>query len=131
MNIKAKFYNLLRIMVAKYDNKYDPDKDKLFMCNSFNTRNRYKRKEYQIPEDQPQCPIYKDNRCCGGCKLARTCDHCVDCNCFGFTHCILGGKEIEMTHKASHFYGKSRLKEDGKFDWDYYWKQRDKKKKGR
>lgn len=78
-------------MVARYDNKIDPDKDKLFMCNSFNTRNRYKRKEYQIPEDQPQCPIYKDNRCCGGCKLARTCDHCVDCNCFGYTYSTIGG----------------------------------------
>lgn len=105
INIKDEFYKLLRTMVARYDNKIDPDKDKLFMCNSFNTRNRYKRKEYQIPEDQPQCPIYKDNRCCGGCKLARTCDHCVDCNCFGYTYSTIGGIENEMKHKSSQYYG--------------------------
>lgn len=126
--IKRWFYNLLRILVARYDNKHDSDKDKLFMCTHIATRNRYKRDKYKIPEDKPQCPIYEDNRCCGGCKLARTCNHCVDCNCFGYAYSTLGGIEIEMTHKASQYYGKSRLDENGKFDWDYYWAQRDKDK---
>lgn len=125
--IKDKFYQLLRIMVAKYDDKHDPKRNELFICTSIDTRNRNKRKEYRIPEGEPQCPIFKDNRCCGGCKLARTCDHCVDCNCFGYTYATLGGTEVEMNHKASEYYGCSRLKEDGTFDWDYYWENRDKK----
>lgn len=125
MRIVDKFYNILRIAVAKYDDKHY--KKDMFMCDRFETRNRYKREEYKIPKDQPQCPIYKDNRCCGGCKLARTCDHCVDCNCFGYTYCTIGGgTEIEMTHKAS-IYHDGRLKEDGTFDWDYYWAKRKEK----
>lgn len=126
--IRYRFYNLLRVMVAKYDHKNDPDKDKPFMCDRFDTRNRYKRKEYRIPEDKPQCPIYNDNRCCGGCKLARTCDHCVDCNCFGYTYSTIGGIENEMKHKSSQYYGCSRLKKDGTFDWDYFWEQYNKQK---
>lgn len=120
MDIVDKFYNVLRTMVARYDDKKDPNRNNIFICKEVNTRNRYKREEYKISEGKPQCPIYKDNRCCGGCKLARTCDHCVDCNCYGYTYSTIGGTEIEMNHKASIYYGCSRLKEDGTFDWDYY-----------
>lgn len=126
--IESKFYELLRIMVARYDDKNDPKRNEMFICNNINTRNRNKRKEYQIPKNKPQCPIYEDNRCCGGCKLARTCDYCVDCNCFGYTYATLGGIECEMNHKASIYYGLSRLDKNGEFDWEYYHEQ--KKKKG-
>lgn len=124
--IKHWFYKLLRVMVARYDDKYYPDKDKLYICTSIDTRNRYKRDEYKIPEDQPQCPIFKDNRCCGCCSLGKTCDYCVDCNCQGFAIAITGGTKYIMNHKASDYYGRSRLNDEGEFDWDYYWEQRNK-----
>lgn len=55
INIKHKFYNLLRVMVAKYDHKNDPNKDKPFMCDRFDTRNRYKIDKVieHIKEDMP------------------------------------------------------------------------------
>lgn len=122
--LKHVFYELLREMVARYDDKNNPNKDKIYICTNIYTRNRHKRDEYKIPENKPQCPIYEDNRCCGSCKLARTCDHCVDCQCFGYTYAITGGIKCEMNHKASKYYGISRLNEKGEFDWDYYNEQK-------
>lgn len=80
--------NAMRKIVYKADDKNKP----VMMCTRPNTRNRYKNDKYKIPADQPQCTIFKDNRCCGGCRLAPTCDHVVDCNCYGFTKGQMGVK---------------------------------------
>jgi len=91
------------------------------ICNSFETRNRHKNDEYKIPSDMPQCPIFKDNRCCGGCELIKTCEHCVDCGCFGFIKSSMGGTdESYYMRKASETGENGRLTDKGEFDWTYY-----------
>lgn len=88
-----KIIGLLKIIITKYDMKHPEYTEPVFICPNIDTRNRCKNEKYKIPEDQPQCPIYHDNRCCGGCHLAATCEHCVNCNCFGFTYAQMGGTD--------------------------------------
>lgn len=112
---------LMRKIVHRYDVKHSLDKNPIFLCTRPDTRNRYKRIEYRISEDKPQCPIFHDNRCCGCCNLAPECDHAIDCNCFGYTKSRLGGTDRwKIEHKASQYYGVGRCNEAGEFDWDYY-----------
>lgn len=81
MDIK-KLIKLLKCIIDKYELKHPQYEEPVYMCDHFDTRNRYKNEKYKIPEDKPQCPIYNDNRCCGGCKLAAECEHCVACGWF-------------------------------------------------
>lgn len=122
MAIKEKIIIILKNFILEYDSKNNLlDKSKpIYLCDRFDTRNRYKNHKYKIPENLPQCPIYKDNRCCGGCKHASYCDHCVDCGCFGYTYAQRGGTD-EKTYmrKCTDYYECGRVK-NGKFDWDYY-----------
>lgn len=114
---------LLRELVNRYDLKHHTEwYEPKYICKSFDTRNRYKNDKYKIPFDKPQCPIFEDNRCCGCCKLAPTCDHCVDCGCYGFTYATIGGgTEVIMKHKASQYYKCQKLKSDGTYDYEAYW----------
>lgn len=122
INILIKF---LKNIVNQYELKHPQYETPVYICTHIDTRNRYKNDEYKIPDDQPQCPIYKDNRCCGGCKLAAKCEHCVDCGCFGFTYGQMGGTDKGYyLHKASKYYGIGRLDNNCKFDWNYYYIQR-------
>lgn len=110
-----KVINLLKIVVNKYELKHPEYAKPVFICPNVKTRNEHKNDKYKIPEDQPQCPVYKDNRCCGGCSFAATCDHCVECHCFGFTYAQMGGTDKGYyLHKASNYYELGRLKDDGK-----------------
>lgn len=116
MKIKEKVIRILRTIVAKYDAKQPT-----FMCDLPDTRNRFKNDKYKIPRDKPQCPIFKDNRCCGDCILVKECDHAVDCGCFGYAYAQLGGTDKKYyMRKASSYYEDGRIKEDGEYDWDYY-----------
>ncbi len=118
--MKDKIISIMRKFIVKYDVKRDTSKPN-YICDRFDTRNRYKNDEYKIPEDKPQCPIYKDNRCCGDCKYTETCEHMVDCNCFGIVRSIMGGtSESKMMRKASDYYKYGRMKDNDEFDWDYY-----------
>jgi len=116
-----KIVNLLRWVVYEYDKKNSLSRYPIYQCVHVHVRNRYKREEYRIPPNKPQCPIYRDNRCCGGCNIAPSCDHAVDCGCYGYTTARLGGNDFwKVKHKASEYYGIGRCDEEGKFDWDYY-----------
>ncbi len=116
-----KIIKLLRNIVTKYDIKHPKYTEPIFICPEIDHRNRRKNEKYKIPKDQPQCPIYKDNRCCGGCRFTATCEYCVNCSCFGFTYGQMGGTDKQYyLHKASEYYGLGRINKDGKFDWDYY-----------
>lgn len=118
----------MKCVINKYELKHPQYEEPIHICNSYDTRNRYKNEKYKIPEDQPQCPVYQDNRCGGGCKLAVVCEHCVNCGCYGFTYGQMGGNDKNYyLHKASEYYGLARIGKDGKFDWDYYYIQRKKK----
>ncbi len=106
----------MRTIVEKHDNKKP-----IFLCDRFNSRNDNKNDEYKIPHDKPQCPIFKDNRCCGGCNLASECDHSVECHCFGYAYAALGGNSKGYyMHKASIYYKHGRIGKAGEFDWYYY-----------
>ena len=134
--MNKKIVEILRKIVLKYDidNGLLTDKP-LYMCpkrepsereggykSGFEVRNRYKNDKYKIPDDMPQCPIYKDNRCCGGCKLAVSCDHAVNCNCYGYAYATLGGDDSHYLRKCTDYSGiGARLDADGKFDWDFYY----------
>lgn len=118
-----KIIEIMRDIVNKYDIKNYKLKtlDNPFMCTRFDTRNSHKNDKYKIPLDKPQCPIFNDNRCCGGCSLASKCDHSVACNCFGYTMGQLGGNDKGYhMHKASEYYPFGRIDKNGKFDWNYY-----------
>lgn len=88
-----KVIDLLKIVVNKYELKHPEYTKPVFICPNIRTRNAHKNDKYKIPEDQPQCPVYKDNRCCGGCSFAAMCDHCVECHCYGFTYAQMGRTE--------------------------------------
>ena len=123
-----KVINFLETIIRKYKIKHPEYSNPIYICEDVKTRNRYKNDEYKIPEDQPQCPVYKDNRCCGGCELASECEHCVNCGCFGFTYAQMGGTDKQYyMHKASQYYCLGRIGEDGKFDWNYYYANKKKK----
>lgn len=112
------FVNVLRFVVEKHDKKYHGKP--VFMCTNIEVRNRARREDRRIPADKPQCPIYKDNRCCGGCILASTCPHIVNCGCYGMTYGAMGGTEERYyLTPASKYYGYGSIK-NGKFDWDQY-----------
>lgn len=115
-----KIIKLLKEIIIKYELKHPEYEPPIYICKNIDTRNRYKNDKWKIPENEPQCPIFKDNRCCGGCKLAPKCQHCVDCGCFGFTYACMGGNDRSYyMHKASKYYPYGRIK-NGKFDWEYY-----------
>lgn len=121
MNIIIK---ILKNIVLNYELKHPQYEPPIHICDNVDTRNRSKNDKYKIPKDKPQCPIYNDNRCCGGCKFAAECEHCVNCNCYGFTYGQMGGNDKNYyLHKASKYYGLGRLNKDGKFDWAYYYIQ--------
>lgn len=112
----------MKKIICKYEVMHPNYEEPVYICTSTDTRNRYKNDKYKISEDQPQCPVYKDNRCCGGCQLAPECEHCVNCGCFGFVYASMGGKDKNYyLHKASDNYGVGRIDKDGKFDWKYYY----------
>lgn len=116
-----KIIKLLKKIVQIYEINNPEYEEPTFICDNIDTRNRWKNDKYKIPKDQPQCPIYNDNRCCGGCCFASTCEHCVNCNCYGFTKAQMGGTDKQYyMHKASIYYKLGRIDRDGNFDWDYY-----------
>jgi len=116
---------IMKRIVLSYDVKHGLIDPPIYICTHLDTRNRYKNDKHKIPLDLPQCPIFKDNRCCGSCKLSHTCDHIVNCNCFGFAYASMGGTdERAYLTKASEYIGKGRVV-DGKFDWDYYNENKD------
>lgn len=116
-----KVIKLLKKIVLAYEIKHPEYEEPAFICLNPDVRNRSKNDKYKIPEDQPQCPVYKDNRCCGGCRFAPTCEHCVNCNCYGFTMGQMGGTDKQYyLHKASKYYDLGRIDKNGKFDWDFY-----------
>lgn len=112
--------NGLRRVIDIYDQKNNLKAKKVFQCTNLDTRNEKRREEYSIPEDQNQCPVYKDNRCCGCCDYTPTCDYAVNCNCYGFAYACLGGTDegYYMRDKSYSKYGK--IGANGKFDWEYY-----------
>lgn len=113
----------MRSLILNYDKKHGliEETKAIYTCTHLDTRNRYKNDKYKIPFDKPQCPTFKDNRCCGGCRLAPECDDVVNCNCFGFCYATMGGTdEKNYMKKCSKYYGVGRIGKDGKFDWDYY-----------
>lgn len=114
--------DLLKNIVLKYELKHPIYEKPKFICTNFDCRNKAKNNKYKIPNDKPQCPIFNDNRCCGGCSFASNCDHCVNCNCFGFTKGQMGGTDEKYyLNKASKFYELGRIGKDGNFDWNYYY----------
>lgn len=116
------FIKLMKKIILNYEMKHIEDCEPIFICSNIDTRNRAKNEKYKIPSDKPQCPIYEDNRCCGGCKLSSTCEHCVNCNCFGFAYGQMGGNdEGYYLHKSSEYYGLGRINKNGEFDWEYYY----------
>ena len=124
----SKILKILKYLVVWYELKHPDHEDPVFICDNISCRNSHKNEKYQIPENQPQCPIFKDNRCCGGCRFAARCQHCVNCNCFGFTYAQMGGNDNNYyLHKSSKFYGLGRLDKEGKFDWEYYCEQKKRK----
>nr|WP_207717284.1 hypothetical protein [Clostridium acetobutylicum] len=92
----------------------------LYICNNFEARNRNKNNKYKIPYGKPQCPTFKDDRCCGGCSLIRQCDNVVDCNCSGFVKSAMGGTDKDYYMKKSSKYSELGRIIGGKFDWDYF-----------
>lgn len=121
------FISILRQIVWNYRRHPDYRDKPAYICTQADTRNRNKRPEYQIPEDEPQCPVYSDNRCCGGCKFASICDYCVDCGCYGFTYAQMGGTDAGYyLHNASKYAPFGKLDSSGKFDWKYYYDQKKK-----
>ena len=116
-----KIINKLKKFILLYDAKHSLlNEPPVYICTSFDTRNRHKNDKYKIPFDQPQCPIFKDNRCCGSCSLSHTCDHVVDCGCYGFAKAAMGGTdERSYMNKCTEYAPFGRIV-NGKFDWDYY-----------
>lgn len=112
----SKIINFLDKIVAKHKDK----NKEVLICKSPVTRNRNKKNSYIIPFDKPQCPIFKDNRCCGGCRLSINCRYSVDCGCYGFTHSALGisHKNVYLRKSSKTSYG--RINKEYKFDWEYY-----------
>ena len=111
--------NLFKRIIMRYELKHPEYTYPLYICTHIDTRNRYKNEKYKIPSDQPQCPVFKDNRCCGCCNLAPECDHCVNCGCFGYTYAHMGGNDKNYyLHKASCYYAEGyKLDKDGKLNW--------------
>lgn len=111
---------LLKKLILKYEIKHPEYERPIYICSEPKTRNQNKNTKYQIPLDQPQCPIYKDNRCCGGCKYTSICEYCVECHCFGHVYAAMGGNDKCYYLKKASKYSAGRLTNNGKFDWEYY-----------
>jgi hypothetical protein len=120
MSVTGILVNRLRRIVDRYDDKNGLRKRTVFTCTNMERRNEYRREDFRISLEEAQCPVYLDNRCCGGCDLSSTCQFAVDCNCYGYTKGALGGTDegYYMRNHDSAKYG--RIGEDGKFDWDFY-----------
>ena len=116
-----KIISKLKKLILLYDAKHGLlNEPPVYICTRPDTRNRNKNNKYKIPEDQPQCPIFKDNRCCGSCSLSHTCEYIVDCGCFGFAYASMGGTaERVYMNKCTEYAPYGRVV-DGEFDWDYY-----------
>lgn len=115
LNLTQKVINEIKKGIFKLEVKNNTMK--IYMCHS-NRRFEYRKKENKIPQDQPQCPVFKDDRCCGSCYLGNTCEYAVDCNCSGYCYGQLGGTD-ESYYMRKEGNQQGRIK-DGKFDWDYY-----------
>lgn len=113
--VVGKIIDSLRVVIDGYDLKHGIRQ--IHYCTS-ERRNERRRERFRIPNDQPQCPIYKDNRCCGGCPLVKTCDYATVCNCTGFEIGAMGSQErFYMTQEDFERDGRMV---DGEFDWDFY-----------
>lgn len=112
---------LLKKLILRYEINHPNYEDPIYICTHIDTRNNAKNDKYKIPPDQPQCPIYKDNRCCGGCKYTSICDHCVECRCYGHVYSAMGGNDKKVYLRKASEYAIGRLNNNGKFDWEYYY----------
>lgn len=120
MSVAGILVNRLRRIVDRYDEKHGLRKKVVFECHSLQRRHDYRRDDFRISLEEPQCPVYLDNRCCGSCDLTPTCQFAVSCNCVGYTKGALGGTD-EGYYMRNNDYSKwGRIDENGKFDWDYY-----------
>ena len=120
MNWSCRIVSILKRLILSYDIKHGLGEPPIYICTHLDTRNRYKNDQYKIPHDQPQCPIFKDNRCCGSCSQSATCDHIVNCNCFGFAKALMGGTDERYYMTKASDYSLFGRVVDGKFDWEYY-----------
>lgn len=113
-----KILNLIKKSIFEYEVK--KGYRKVFDCTG-TKRLESRREEYSIPADKPQCPVFNDNRCCGGCFIGNTCEYTVDCNCYGMSYGTLGGlpENYHMHDKERAKYG--GLRADGSFDWHLYY----------
>lgn len=119
MKISEYIVSKLRELVARYDDKHNPKT--LFMCTEPSHRNSERGSKYQIPVDEPQCPVFHDNRCCGCCDLTATCKYVVPCNhCYGWGVAAMGGYTRYYMNDATKTAEFGRMKEGNTFDWDYY-----------
>lgn len=116
-NIKESIIDLIYTAIVKHKDK----NAKVFMCTAPENRNSNRNKAARIPLDQPQCPVFKDNRCCGGCKLTTTCEHIVGCNCYGMAYGLMGGTVKRYYLTKDGLYAKGRINRKGKFDWTYWY----------
>lgn len=55
-----KVIDILKFVINKYELKHPEYAKPVFICPNIKTRNEHKNDKYKIPEDQPQCPVYKD-----------------------------------------------------------------------
>lgn len=113
--ITGKIIDSLRLVIDRYDIKQGVRK--LHYC-TFERRNERRRERFRIPSDQPQCPVYGDNRCCGGCPLVKTCDYATVCNCTGFEIGAMGSQE--RYYMTQNDFEKDGRFVNGEFDWDFY-----------
>lgn len=58
-----KVIDILKFVINKYELKHPEYAKPVFICPNIKTRNEHKNDKYKIPEDQPQCPVYKDKSC--------------------------------------------------------------------
>lgn len=120
MSVAGILVNRLRRIVDQYDEKHGLRKKEVFDCTNIKRRDEYRREDFRINLEEAQCPVYLDNRCCGTCDLAPTCQFAVACNCYGYTKGALGGTD-EGYYMRNHDYAKyGRIGEDGNFDWEFY-----------
>ena len=119
MKISEYFISKLRNLVARYDDKHHPKN--IFMCKEIGHRNSCRGSKYKISENEPQCPIFKNNRCCGCCDLTTTCKYVVPCsNCYGWAVAAMGSYQRYYMNDATDTAEFGRMKSDEIFDWDYY-----------
>ena len=119
MKISEYIVSKLREIVARYDDKHNPKQ--LFMCVEPAYRNSCRNSKYNIPTNEPQCPVFQDNRCCGCCDLTTTCKYVVPCNsCSGWGVAAMGGYTRYYMNDANKTAEFGRMKDDNVFDWDYY-----------